>query len=132
MRTVYNERVRKVYWEVLISITFVLGGTFLAYSWLAHNAFFWNTQQIWSVGLIIGWTVVAAEYFRQGWMIHNARTSINISALLPSTIFVMQCILFFKGVFFQDWSLIISALTVNSGVVFCLYQIMKKKRRRTS
>src|SRR3989344_1028635 len=118
---------KKVYWEILISIIFVLGGTFLVYGWLAHNVYFWNAQYIWSVGLIIGWSVVAIEYYRQGWMIHKAHTSVNVSALLPSTIFVMQCILFVKGVFFHDWSLMASALIVNSGVVFCLYQIVKVK-----
>ncbi len=121
---------RKVYWEILISIVFVLGSTFLVYNGLAHNVAFWDAQRVWSIGLIIGWSVVAIEYYRQGWMIHHARTSVNVSALLPSTIFVMECILFVKGVFFDDWSLIVSALIVNSGVVFYLYQIVKVKRNR--
>jgi len=119
---------KKVHWEILISIVFVLGGTFLAYSWLAQSAYFWDAQRMWSVGLIIGWTVFSVEYFRQGWILHHARTSVNISVLLPSTYFVMQCILFVKGVFFNDWSLVVSALIVNSGVVFYLYQIIKLKR----
>ncbi len=122
---------KKVYWEILISIVFVLGGTFLVYSWLAHNAAFWDAQRIWSIGLIIGWTVFSVEYFRQGWIIHHARTSANTSVLMPLTYFVMQCILFIKGVFFHDWSLIASALILNSGVVFYLYQTIKLKRRRT-
>lgn len=122
---------KKVHWEILASLIFVLGGTFLVYGQLESNEAFWDAQYLWSVALTVGWTVVAAEYYRQGWMIHKARTSTNISALLPSTIFVMQCILFVKGVFFHDWSLIVSALIVNSGVIFNLYQIMNAKRKWT-
>ncbi len=119
---------KKVYWEILFSILFVLSGTFVAYRWLASITFFWNAQQVWSVALIICWMMVAAGYYYQGWMIHHGRGAQNISAVLPSIVFVVQCILFVKGIFFNDWSLISGALVVNSGVVFCLYQIIKKKK----
>jgi hypothetical protein len=121
---------KKVYWEILISIVFVLGSAFLLYGQLESKTAFWDAQSIWSVALIIGWSVYSIEYFRQGWILHHAHTSANISVLLPTTYIVMQCILFVKGVFFRDWSLIASALIVNSGVVFYLYQIIKLKSRR--
>ena len=114
-----------------MSMVLVLGGTYVAYGWLAHSAAFWDAQSIWSIGLIIGWGVVAIEYYRQGWMIHHARTLVNVDALLPSTIFVMECILFVKGVFFDDWSMVVSALIVNSGIAFYLYQIIMIKRNPT-
>lgn len=121
---------RKVHWEILVSVVVVLGGTYLVYNGLAHNAYFWDAQRIWGMGLIVGWTVLSIEYFRQGWIIHHARTSANISVLMPSTYFILQCILFYKGVFFNDWTIIISSLIVNSGVVFYLYQVIKLKSRR--
>ena len=114
---------------MLISALFVLGGAYLVYINLESNAAFWDAQHIWSIGLIIGWSVYSIEYFRQGWILHHARTSDNISLLLPSTYLVMQCILFVKGVFFNDWSIIASALIVNSGVVFYLYQALQAKRK---
>lgn len=114
---------------MLISAAVVLGGAYLLYSNLGNNAAFWDAQSMWSVALILGWAVYSIEYFRQGWIIHHARTSDNISILLPSTYVVMQCILFIKGVFFHDWSIIVSALIVNSGVVFYLYQVIKIKRK---
>lgn len=122
---------KKVYWEILISMTFVLGGAFLVYGQLESKTAFWDAQSIWSVALIIGWIVVAFGYYYQGWMIHHGHTSVNVSAVLPSTVLVVQCLLFIKGIFFHDWSLIIGALIVNSGVVFCLYQIVKAKRNWT-
>ncbi len=121
---------KKVYWEILASVVFVLGGTFLVYGQLESNAAFWDAQSIWSIALIICWTMVAAGYYYQGWVIHHGHTSTNISAVLPSIVFTVQCILFVKGIFFHDWSLILGSLMVNSGVVFCLYQIIKAKRTR--
>ena len=114
---------------MLISAVVVLGGAYLVYSNLEQNTAFWDAQHIWSIGLIIGWSVNSIEYFRQGWILHHAHTSDNISLLLPATYLVMQCILFVKGIFFQDWSIIASALIVNSGVVFYLYQALQAKRK---
>lgn len=122
---------KKVYWEILGSAVFVLGGTFLIYGQLKGNTGFWSAQSVWSVILIIGWMVVATGYYHQGWMVHKGHTAINVSAILPSAVFVVQCILFIKGIFFNDWSLIFGALLVNSGVVFSLYQIIKAKRKQT-
>ena len=119
---------KKVYWEIAASVVFVLGGTFLVYGQLEDKTAFWDSQSIWSVALNIGWMVVAFGYYYQGWMIHHGHTSTNVSAVLPSTVFVVQCILFVKGIFFHDWSLVSGALMVNSGVVFCLYQVIKAKR----
>ena len=128
----YNDRVRmkKVYWEILASIVLVLGGTYVIYGYLANYADFWNAQTTWSIALIVGYSVVAAGYYRQGWMIHHRHTDANISALLPCAVAIVQCLLFIKGVYFKDWSLIAGALLINSGVVFCLYQIVKAKARR--
>lgn len=120
---------RKVYWEILASVVFVLGGTYLVYGQLKSNTAFWDAQSIWSAALIFGWTIVAAGYYRQGWIVHHRHTAANVSLLLPSAVFCVQCLLFIKGVFFYDWSLIIGALIVNSGVVFSLYQIINAKRK---
>ncbi|MEK7479965.1 MAG: hypothetical protein AAB665_01605, partial [Patescibacteria group bacterium] len=117
-----------VYWEILASVIFVLGGTFLAYGQLSDTAAFWNAQSVWSTALIVSWTLIAAAYYYEGWLIHHGRSQANISAVTPALIFVAQCILFIKGIFFNDWSLVFGALLVNSGVVFCLYQISKRKR----
>jgi len=109
-------------------VIFVIGGTFLAYDRLAGTTAFWNAQSVWSTALIVSWTMIAVAYYYEGWLIHHGRSQANISAVTPALIFVAQCILFVKGVFFNDWSLVFGALLVNSGVVFCLYQIGKRKR----
>ena len=121
---------KKVYWEIIASAVFVLGGTFLLYGQLKNNTAFWDAQTVWSVALVVSWTVVAAGYYRQGWMVHHRHSAANLSLLLPSAVFIVQCLLFIKGVFFHDWSLVIGALIMNSGVVFCLYQIVKAKGTR--
>ncbi len=120
---------KKVYWEILGSALLVLGGTFLVYGQLKGSTYFWDAQVIWSVILIIGWMVVAAGYYHQGWMVYKGHTAIHVSAILPSAVFFVQCVLFIKGIFFHDWSLIAGALIVNSGVVFSLYQIIKAKKK---
>jgi len=108
----------------------VLGGTFLVYSQLQGKTDFWDAQAIWSAVLALGWVVVAGGYYHQGWMVHKGHTALHVSAVLPSAVFVVQCILFTKGIFFNDWSLIFGAVIVNSGVVFSLYQIIKAKQKR--
>lgn len=112
--------------EILASVIFVVGGTALLYVWLSETSGFWNAQRLWSIALIAGYAVVAFEYFRYGWLIHHSRTTANISPFLTLSIFAMQCILFVKGIFFGDWSLVAGTLMVNSGVVFTLYQTAKK------
>jgi hypothetical protein len=121
---------KKIYWEILASIVFVLGGTVVVYGQLKHFPIFWDAQSVWSVILIIGWIVVALGYYHQGWMVHKGHSAIHVSAWLPTTVFFVQCVLFVKGIFFHDWSLIFGALIVNSGVVFSLYHIFEAKRKR--
>lgn len=119
---------KKVYWEIVASVVFVLGGTFLVYGQLKNNVAFWDAQTIWSVALIICWMMLAAGYYYEGWMIHHGHSTKNVSAVVPSIVLVVHCILFVKGIFFDDWSLVYGSLIVNSGVVFCLYQIIKVKK----
>ena len=119
----------RVHWEILASIVFVLGGTAFMWSWLSDMPDFWDEQRLWSFALITGYTIVSFEYFRQGWKIHHARSPANISTTLTTTIMLMQCVLFVKGVYFGDWSLIVGALIYNCGVIFLLYQTIKTSER---
>lgn len=121
---------RKIFLEVLGCAIFVLFGTIFAYGGLEGVLQFWSAQNIWSALLMLGWIVVAAGYYHQGWLVHKGHTALHVSAVLPSAVFVVQCILFIKGVYFHDWSLMFGAIVVNSGVVFSLYQIISAKRRR--
>ncbi|OGG76568.1 hypothetical protein A2950_01025 [Candidatus Kaiserbacteria bacterium RIFCSPLOWO2_01_FULL_55_19] len=120
---------KKVHWEIVASILFVFGSTYLVYGQLENISSFWDAQALWSLALIAGWMVVSAGYFHQGWMVHQGHSAANVSAFLPSVVFLVQCILFVKGIYFNDWSLILGAVIVNSGVVFSLYQILQAKRR---
>lgn len=99
------------------------------YWWLAEVAGFWGAQDLWSIALLMGYSILSFEYFRHGWMIHHARTSANISPILTLSVFALQCVLFVKGVYFEDWSLIAGALILNCGIVFTLYQTIKTLRR---
>ncbi len=121
---------KKVHLEILASVAFVLGGTYIVYGQLENIPSFWDAQELWSAALLLGWVVVSAGYFHQGWMVHKGHSALHVSAVLPSAVFVVQCILFVKGIYFKDWSLILGALIVNCGVVFSLYQILEAKRRR--
>lgn len=120
---------KRIYWEIVASIVFVLGGTYVIYGHLAGYVAFWDAQTIWSVVLIICSMVIAGAYYRQGWYVHHTHTSKNISILIPLAVLTTQCLLFIKGIFFNDWSLVTGALIVNSGLVFSLYQIFMMKRR---
>lgn len=113
---------------MLVVIVFVLGATSIIYGRLAHIPLFWNEQFLWSVGLIICWTIVAAGYFNQGWMVYMARSASHVSIALPIAVFFVQCILFVKGVHYHDWALVAGAVMVNSGVTFSLYQIVRARR----
>jgi hypothetical protein len=119
---------RKVHWEILATIAFVLGGTLLVYGQLKKYPAFWDAQALWGVILIIGWSVVTAGYYRQGWIVHHNHSAANLSLALPGAVLLAQCLLFIKGVYFRDWSLVAGALIVNSGVSFYLYQIISAKR----
>lgn len=117
----------KKFFEIIGVLTFVIGGTYLAYSGLADIPAFWQSQFFWSVVLIVGWVVVSFGYFHQGWLVHRDHSSAHVSIILPATVFVVQCVLFIKGVYYGDWSLIAGAVLVNSGVVFSLYNIFKNR-----
>lgn len=116
---------KKIYIEILFIILFVVFGTIFTYSKLANISFFWNSQLIWSAILIVCWAIVSAGYFHQGWTIHKSQSCANVSLMLPIAVFIVQCILFIKGVYYGDWSLIIGAIIVNLGVTFNLSQIIK-------
>ncbi|HEY4505214.1 MAG TPA: hypothetical protein VJG67_00785 [Candidatus Paceibacterota bacterium] len=120
----------KLFLEIIFSIAFVLVGTYFVYGQLEFVNSFWNAQSIWSSILAIGWIIVSLGYFHQGWLIHEKRNAHNVSALLPIAVFFIQCILFVKGIYYHDWSLIWGALVVNSGVVFSLYHIIRANRKK--
>ncbi len=119
---------KKLFPEILFSAVFVFGATFIVYNILKGISPFWNTQFVWSVVLAVGWVIVAAGYYHQGWLVHAKKSSANVSVVLPIAVFFIQCVLFVKGIYYQDWSLVWGAVVVNSGVVFSLYQIMRAKK----
>lgn len=120
---------KKIFLEILLSILFVVFSTIFVYGRLAGFNVFWNSQFIWSIILAIGWVIVSLGYYNQGWIIHNSKSSLHVSVVLPIAVFVVQCILFIKGIYYHDWSLIVGAVLVNSGVVFSLYNIIKFKKK---
>ncbi|MEK7535761.1 MAG: hypothetical protein AAB590_01965 [Patescibacteria group bacterium] len=119
--------VKKLHLEFIGTLIFVLGGTYVAYKLIGGVGEFWSAQKFWNVALIICWLFVSAGYYHQGWKVHKRRDSSEVSLLLPVTVFIVQCILFVKGIYYHDWSLIAGAMMVNSGVVFSIYQIVKNK-----
>ena len=119
--------VKKIYIEILVAMMFVFAGTYFVYGRLSPVSEFWGAQTFWSALLIICWVAVALGYYHQGWKIHKAGDSCEVSLLLPCTVFIVQCILFVKGIYYDDWSLILGAMMVNSGVVFNIYQILKNR-----
>ncbi|MBI2454239.1 MAG: hypothetical protein HYV54_01555 [Parcubacteria group bacterium] len=121
---------KKVLWEIAISLAIVLIPTFFIYRRLAGTESFWNAQFLWSVGLITCWIIVASGYYHQGWLVRSKRRADDVSVVLPIAVFFVQCILFVKGIYYRDWSLVGGALLVNSGVVFSLSQIIRVRRRR--
>jgi uncharacterized protein with PQ loop repeat len=116
---------KRLYWEILFVILFVVGGTIVVYNQLIDLSSFWDSQSFWSTALMICWAVVTFGYYHQGWLVHEAKSSAHVSIVLPITVFFAQCILFVKGVYYQDYALMVGAVLVNSGVVFNLYQIKK-------
>lgn len=119
------------FFEVFGVIAFVAAGTYLAYSGLADLTAFWESQFFWSIVLSVGWVIVSFGYFHQGWLVYKDKSSAHVSVVLPATVFVVQCVLFIKGVHYSDWSLIAGAMIVNSGVVFSLYQIFTNRKKRS-
>lgn len=116
---------KRIHWEVLLGLVFVVGGTFVAYNLLQNVHGFWTAQNIWSIILILCWMVVASGYWHQGWLVREAKSATHVSYLLPCAVFIVQCILFIKGIYYNDYSLIAGAVMVNSAVVFNLYQIFR-------
>lgn len=115
--------------EIVLVTLFVVVATFVIYSKLAGSSLFWSSQFFWSLGLIVCWVIVSAGYFNQGSIIRHSQSSANVSHFLPMAVFVVQCILFVKGIYYHDWSLIGGAVIVNSGVLFTLYQIWKYRNK---
>jgi len=120
---------RKIF-EIAGITAFVLVGTGIAYFALAGLPEFWNSQTVWSIVLIVGWVVVSLGYFHQGWLVHRDNSSAHVSVLLPAVVFLVQCVLFVKGVYYDDWSLIGGALLVNTGVLFSLSQIYISRKKK--
>ncbi|MDD5068144.1 MAG: hypothetical protein PHS53_02985 [Candidatus Pacebacteria bacterium] len=116
---------KKIHAEIALSALFVVLGTLFAYTRLVGFNIFWNSQVVWSIVLAIGWVIVAIGYYNQGWIVHKAKSADHVSVVLPIAVFIVQCVLFVKGIYYHDWSLIAGAVMVNSGVVFSLYQILK-------
>jgi hypothetical protein len=121
---------KKIHLEILVSAFFVAFSTIFVYGRLAGYAVFWNAQFFWSFALAVGWVIVSLGYFHQGWLVHTGKSAEHVSIVLPIAVFIVQCILFVKGIFYSDWSLITGAVMVNSGVVFSLYQILKVRAKR--
>jgi hypothetical protein len=119
---------KRIHWEILFGAGFVLIGTFVAYRLLSGFGSFWTAQTFWSAVLVACWVVVALGYWRQGSIIHKAKSATHVSLALPSAVFLVQCILFVKGIYYQDIALVIGAVLVNSAVVFDIYQIIKFRR----
>lgn len=77
---------------------------------------------------MICWTIVALGYYHQGWLLSTGKNPNGVSQILPIAVFFVQCILFVKGIYYHDWSLIYGALIVNSGVAYSLYHLAKAGR----
>ncbi|MEJ0021775.1 MAG: hypothetical protein WDN47_04340 [Candidatus Doudnabacteria bacterium] len=116
---------KRLYWEILFGALFVLAGSFLAYRFLSGYSAFWTAQKLWSLILVVGYVFVAGGYWRQGAIIHRAKNATNVSLILPSAVFVVQCIIFVKGIYYHDAALVTGAILVNSAVVFDIYQIIR-------
>ncbi len=119
---------KKTLLEIILSAALVFIPTLIIYSQLAGFSSFWNAQFIWSAALAVCWALVAFGYYHQGWLIHKRGSARGVSAILPITVFFVQCILFVKGIYYKDWSLVWGAVVVNSGVFFSLYQILRHPR----
>src|SRR3989344_3083207 len=116
---------KKLIIEIFVSVTLVFIPTFFIYRKLAPIASFWDAQFVWSTALVVCWVIVAIGYYHQGWLVHKEQRSRSVSIILPTAVFFVQCILFVKGVYYKDWSLVIGAVLVNSGVLFSLYNIIR-------
>lgn len=121
---------KKITLEIILSVVFVFVSTYFVYTRLAGLESFWSTQTLWSTVLAICWVIVALGYYHQGWLIRTKNKADDVSIILPIAVFIVQCILFVKGIYYHDWSLIWGAVVVNSGVVFSFSQIIRVRRKR--
>ncbi len=119
---------RHLAFEILLSASIVFVPTAFAYQRLAPITSFWNAQSVWSIILGFCWLIVALGYYHQGWLVRTQQSAKDVSRVLPIAVFIVQCILFVKGIYYQDWSLVLGAVLVNSGVVFNLRQIFTVSR----
>lgn len=119
----------RIYWEILFITLVVIFATVFVYGRLVNFNLFWDSQFIWSVALIICWAVVTLGYYHQGWLVYTSKSADHVSVVLPIAVFIVQCILFVKGIYYVDWSLVAGAVMVNSGVTFSLYQIIKNRKK---
>lgn len=120
---------KKLILEIVGSVALVLIPTYFVYKQFAPLPEFWNAQFAWSIALVICWIIVAAGYYHQGWLVHRTHYAEDVSIILPIAVFFVQCILFVKGIYYRDFSLIIGAILVNSGVFFSMYNILKNKKQ---
>lgn len=114
----------RLYVEVFSVALVVLTATFFIYKELQPFEAFWSSQFLWSAVLAACWVVVASGYYHQGAIVRHDHNAEHVSMVLPIAVFFVQCILFIKGIYYNDWSLIWGAVVVNSGVIFSLYQIV--------
>ena len=89
---------KRLYIEVFVGIVFVAIGTVIGYNVLAPVDSFWSSQNIWSIALILCWCVVASGYWHQGLVVYKAKSSTHVSLALAIAVFIVQCILFVKGI----------------------------------
>lgn len=120
----------KLVTEIVASTLFVAVSTFVIFNQIGNVSVFWDAQFLWSVALAIGWVVVSFGYFHQGWLVREGKSASHVSIVLPSAVFIVQCILFVKGIYYDDWSLVAGAIMVNSGVIFSIYHILLYSNRK--
>lgn len=123
-------RYLRFYFEIFVSLLIVTVLTVLVYGQLVGIQEFWRADMFWSYALILGWIIIAAGYYHQGWLVRKDHSAAHVSLILPIAVFLVQCILFVKGINFHDWSLIGGAVLVNSGVLFSLYNIARARLKR--
>lgn len=82
-------------------------------------------QLIWSCLLAVCWIVVAYGQYTQGKKVRRNRSARNVSIYLPLAVIFAQSILFIKGLYYIDWSLIFGAIVVNGGAFYNLYFLLK-------
>jgi hypothetical protein len=93
------------------------------------KSFLLTAQGFWNAALIITSVAVALGHWRQGMIVYKAKSATHLSLALPCAVFVVQIILFIKGIYYRDLALIISAVVVSAAVLFDICQIIKFRER---